>query len=72
MSDASIMGQKIDQLVEMANKVNDIVHGVGQIAEQIIYWLLTLPSSSPSRKNRQVLQLWPMKFANGTYKSLKG
>lgn len=34
MLDAGIMGQKIDQLVEMANKVNDIVIGVGEIAEQ--------------------------------------
>jgi len=34
MSDAKIMGGKIDQLVEMANRVNDIVRGVGEIAEQ--------------------------------------
>jgi len=34
MLDANIMGEKIAQLVEMANRVNDIVKGVGEIAEQ--------------------------------------
>lgn len=34
MLDANIMSEKIAQLVEMANKVNDIVSGVGEIAEQ--------------------------------------
>lgn len=34
MHDANIMGEKIVQLVEMANRVNDIVQGVGEIAEQ--------------------------------------
>lgn len=34
MLDANIMGQKIDQLVEMANRVNEIVKGVGDIADQ--------------------------------------
>ncbi|MCB8816546.1 methyl-accepting chemotaxis protein [Desulfosporosinus shakirovi] len=34
MLDANIMGEKIAQLVEMANRVNEIVQGVGDIAEQ--------------------------------------
>lgn len=34
MLDANIMGEKIAQLVEMANRVNTIVQGVGEIAEQ--------------------------------------
>ncbi|KGK89795.1 chemotaxis protein [Desulfosporosinus sp. HMP52] len=34
MLDANIMGEKIAQLVEMANRVNEIVLGVGEIAEQ--------------------------------------
>ncbi|WZL72286.1 methyl-accepting chemotaxis protein [Clostridiaceae bacterium 35-E11] len=34
MNDASVMSQQIEQLVEMANKVNDIVIGVGAIADQ--------------------------------------
>lgn len=34
MNDANIMSQQIEQLVEMANKVNDIVIGVGAIADQ--------------------------------------
>jgi len=34
MLDANIMGEKIAQLVEMANRVNEIVQGVGEIAEQ--------------------------------------
>lgn len=32
--DATVMGEKIDQLVDMANRVNDIVSGVEAIAEQ--------------------------------------
>lgn len=32
--DATVMGEKIDQLVDMANRVNDIVNGVEAIAEQ--------------------------------------
>ncbi|MGC7870496.1 methyl-accepting chemotaxis protein [Desulfosporosinus sp. SYSU MS00001] len=34
MVDAGIMSEKVDQLVDMANKVNEIVYGVGEIAEQ--------------------------------------
>lgn len=34
MQDAAVMSRQIDQLVEMAGKVNDIVNGVGAIAEQ--------------------------------------
>ncbi len=34
MTDADVTGTKIAQLVEMANKVNDIVRGVGGIAKQ--------------------------------------
>jgi Methyl-accepting chemotaxis protein len=34
MTDAGIMTEKVDQLVDMANKVNEIVRGVGEIAEQ--------------------------------------
>ncbi|SDK66942.1 methyl-accepting chemotaxis protein [Natronincola ferrireducens] len=34
IKDARIMNEKIEQLVDMANKVNDIVKGVGAIAEQ--------------------------------------
>ncbi len=34
LNDADIMNQQIGKLVEMANKVNDIVNGVGAIAEQ--------------------------------------
>jgi methyl-accepting chemotaxis protein len=34
MTDAGIMTEKVDQLVDMASKVNEIVRGVGEIAEQ--------------------------------------
>lgn len=34
MNDANVMSKQIELLVEMANKVNDIVAGVGEIADQ--------------------------------------
>ncbi|NLM21488.1 MAG: chemotaxis protein [Peptococcaceae bacterium] len=76
MTDASIMGQKIDQLVEMANKVNDIVHGVGQIAEQTN--LLALNASIEAARAGEngrgfaVVADEIRKLADDTKKSLEG
>jgi len=70
------MGQKIDQLVEMANKVNDIVHGVGQIAEQTN--LLALNASIEAARAGEngrgfaVVADEIRKLADDTKKSLEG
>lgn len=76
MTDAAIMGQKIDQLVEMANKVNDIVYGVGQIAEQTN--LLALNASIEAARAGEngrgfaVVADEIRKLADDTKKSLEG
>ncbi len=56
------MGQKIDQLVQMANRVNEIVNGVGEIAEQTN--LLALNASieaARQAKTEEGLRWLPMK-----------
>ncbi|MDS1030907.1 methyl-accepting chemotaxis protein [Bacillota bacterium LX-D] len=76
MNDANIMGQKIDQLVEMANKVNDIVNGVKEIAEQTN--LLALNASIEAARAGEngrgfaVVAEEIRKLADDTKKSLEG
>ncbi len=76
MSDADLMGEKINQLVEMANKVNDIVNGVGAIAEQTN--LLALNASIEAARAGEhgrgfaVVASEIRKLADDTKKSLEG
>ncbi|RNC29097.1 MAG: Methyl-accepting chemotaxis protein 2 [Candidatus Dichloromethanomonas elyunquensis] len=76
MADAGIMGQKVDQLVEMANRVNEIVSGVGEIAEQTN--LLALNASIEAARAGEngrgfaVVADEIRKLADDTKKSLEG
>jgi methyl-accepting chemotaxis protein len=76
MTDADVMGQKIDQLVQMANHVNDIVNGVGEIAEQTN--LLALNASIEAARAGEngrgfaVVADEIRKLADDTKKSLEG
>ncbi len=72
--DATVMGEKIDQLVDMANHVNNIVNGVEAIAEQTN--LLALNASIEAARAGEhgrgfaVVAEEIRKLADGTKKSL--
>ncbi|RCX16650.1 methyl-accepting chemotaxis sensory transducer [Anaerobacterium chartisolvens] len=76
MEDARVMGLQIDQLVEMAGKVSDIVEGVGDIAEQTN--LLALNASIEAARAGEngrgfgVVAQEIRKLADDTKKSLEG
>jgi len=76
LSDSNIMGEQIGKLVEMANKVNDIVKGVAAIAEQTN--LLALNASieaaraGESGRGFAVVAEEIRKLADGTKKNLEG
>ncbi|MCT4618383.1 MAG: methyl-accepting chemotaxis protein [Marinisporobacter sp.] len=76
MNDASIMSKQIERLVEMANKVNEIVIGVGAIADQTN--LLALNASIEAAragehgKGFSVVAQEIRKLADDTKESLRG
>lgn len=76
LSDADIMNRQIGKLVEMANKVNNIVNGVGAIAEQTN--LLALNASIEAARAGEngrgfaVVADEIRKLADGTKKNLEG
>lgn len=76
MVDAGIMSEKVDQLVQLANKVNEIVQGVGEIAEQTN--LLALNASIEAARAGEngrgfsVVAEEIRKLSDNTKKSLEG
>ncbi|MDQ7095665.1 methyl-accepting chemotaxis protein [Desulfosporosinus sp. PR] len=76
MVDAGIMSKKVEQLVEMANKINEIVQGVGEIADQTN--LLALNASIEAARAGEngrgfaVVAEEIRKLADNTKKSLDG